>query len=232
MSCSGLVISPLNLWLQVHILTHSCGAEWLGSIQQPQPLTQDWIIHVFNGFTMSSLVRYSNIHLVVKIRAWNRRTFYSIWDPASNQGSSLPIGWRSLTASPFAVQPLRDTVLLEFRRINSDGSPNALAPWLGFGRGVFSRHFKALFRPDAQIFDVPSFNLGRMEDEGMMHLATLTMLNPDVLFSTVERILPAPWALNTFWSLDVWVNIPSLTQWKESDLLNQAFNQISPLYLG
>ena len=68
---------------------------------------------------------------------------------------------------------------------------------------MFSRHFKALFWLDAQIFDVPSFNLGRMEDEGMMHLATLTMLNPDVLFSTVERILPASWALNIFLSLDV-----------------------------
>ena len=26
-----------------------------------------------------------------------------------------------------------------------------------------------------------------------MHLATLTMLNPDVLFTTVEQILPEPW---------------------------------------
>ena len=31
---------------------------------------------------------------------------------------------------------------------------------------------------------------GRMDDEGMLHLATLTMLNPDVLFGMAERLLP------------------------------------------
>lgn len=30
----------------------------------------------------------------------------------------------------------------------------------------------------------------RMDDEGMLHLATLTMLNPDVLFGMAERLLP------------------------------------------
>jgi hypothetical protein len=29
-----------------------------------------------------------------------------------------------------------------------------------------------------------------MDDEGMLHLATLTMLNPDVLFGMAERLLP------------------------------------------
>ena len=37
---------------------------------------------------------------------------------------------------------------------------------------------------------------GRLDADPQMHLATLTMLNPDVLFSTVEEILPEARRLN------------------------------------